>query len=89
MDKLGVTYPVLKPRRRTSGDWRGVATLPVTFLIDEKRTILRRYVGATPEQIDAMVDDVEAVLEGKPLGPMVIPDRPDVANPEDRPKDSR
>lgn len=89
VDKLGVTYPVLNLRRRTSRDWRGVATLPVTFLIDEKRMILRRYVGASPEQIDAMVNDVELVLDGKPLGPMVMPGRSDVANPEDRPKHSR
>ena len=84
--KLGVTYPMIKPRPRTSGDWGGVATLPVSFLIDDKRTILRRYVGASPEQLDAMVRDVEGVLAGRPLGPMLLPDEPDVAKPEDRPK---
>ena len=84
--RMGVTYPMIKPRPRTSGDWGGVATLPTSFLIDDKGTILRRYVGATPEQIDAMVSDVQGVLVGRPLGPMLIPDKPDVANPEDRPK---
>jgi hypothetical protein len=58
--------------------------LPTTFVIDSNGIIVRRYVGATAEQIKGLVADVEALLAGEPLGPMVIPDKPSVATEEDR-----
>jgi hypothetical protein len=46
---------------------------PTSFLIDREGKIVRRYVGASPEQIEGLVQDVEAVLAGRPLGSMVMP----------------
>jgi hypothetical protein len=57
--------------------------LPTTFLIDRKGVILRRYVGATPEQIEGLVYDIKATLAGLPLGPFVMPKVPAVATEED------
>lgn len=78
-DELGVTYAVVQPHKEMARTWKGVGILPTTFLIDQQGKVLRRYVGATEEQVLGLVGDVEAVLEGRPLGPMVIPDSPAVA----------
>jgi thiol-disulfide isomerase/thioredoxin len=83
-DALGVSYDIVKPRRQYAKRWTGVGILPTTFLIDGSGKILRRYVGATEEQIDGLVTDIEATLAGEPLGPLVIPDEPAVATEEDR-----
>ena len=47
--------------------------LPTSFLIDGDGRVLRKYVGATTEQIEGMKRDIANVVEGKPLGPQVIP----------------
>ena len=68
-----MTYPVIRPAKGVAGAWGGGGTLPLTFLIDGEGRVLRRYVGATEEQIEGLVRDVEAALRGEPLGPPVIP----------------
>jgi len=85
-DSLGVRYPVIRTHRGIMPMWRGVGALPATFLIDGSGKILRRYVGATAEQIDGLVYDIEAALAGKPLGPFIFPEKPAVATDEDRRK---
>ena len=52
----------------------GLETLPTTFMVGPEGKILRRYVGATPEQIEGLIADVEAKLEGRQLPTMVIPE---------------
>ena len=47
---------------------------PTTFLIDREGKVVRRYVGASPAQIDGLMEDVDAVLAGRPLGSMVLPE---------------
>jgi len=74
-----VTYPIVVPEARYLDEWGGVAVLPLTFLMDGEGKILRRYIGATPEQIAGLVADVEAALAGTELGPVIIPDKPFVA----------
>lgn len=73
VDTWGVTYSILRASPKTSKEWGGISALPASFLIDRKGTILRRYVGATPEQTAGLVADMEAVMAGRPLPPMVIP----------------
>jgi thiol-disulfide isomerase/thioredoxin len=76
---LPVSYPIVLPEARYLDEWGGVSSLPLTFLVDGKGKILRRYIGATPEQMDGLVTDVEAALDGKPLGPVIMPKKPFVA----------
>ena len=80
---LPVSYPIVVPEARYLDAWGGVSSLPLTFLVDGEGKILRRYIGATPEQMDGLVVDVEAALEGKPLGPVIIPQKPFVATGDD------
>jgi thiol-disulfide isomerase/thioredoxin len=80
-EPLGVRYPVLEASPETNRLWGGIHALPTTFLVDDRGKILRRYVGATPEQIQGLVDDVEAVLEGRKMGNLVIPAEPAVSEP--------
>jgi thiol-disulfide isomerase/thioredoxin len=84
VDALGVTYTVALPHKETGRKWKGVSVLPATFLIDEQGILVRRYVGATEEQVQGLVRDVEAFLEGRPLESMVIPEAPATATEADR-----
>jgi thiol-disulfide isomerase/thioredoxin len=86
LDELGITYRVVRPRPRYLSQWAGTSVLPTSFLIDADGTIRRRYVGATTEQIDALVYDLEAALEGRPLGPIVVPETPNAVSDADRPR---
>jgi thiol-disulfide isomerase/thioredoxin len=85
-DSLSIDYPLISTTDRWLSGWGGLSILPRTYLIDDQGLILRVYVGATPKQIEAMVFDIEAALDGRTMGPVVVPDAPDVATPEDRDK---
>ena len=80
---LPVSYPIVLPEARYIDEWGGVSSLPLTFLVDGQGKVLRRYIGATPEQIEGLVADIEAALDGKPLGPVIIPTKPFVATGDD------
>jgi thiol-disulfide isomerase/thioredoxin len=84
LDPLAVTYPIVRPHRAVNADWGGLVTFPTTFLIDAQGRIVRRYVGATPEQIAGLARDVEAFLAGQPLGTMVVPDKPSFVGDQER-----
>ncbi len=73
---LGVTYPVLRGGAEISEQWGGIGILPTSFVVSAQGKLVRKYVGATPEQVRGLVADVEALLEGRPLGKIVEPARP-------------
>jgi len=74
LDEVGVRYPTMRATLDTLRGWGGIGMFPTTFLIDREGKIVRRYVGASPAQIDGLVEDVDAVLAGRPLGSMVMPE---------------
>jgi hypothetical protein len=83
-EALGVTYPLITPHKGSTDRWTGLSVLPATFLIDQDGVLLRKYVGATAEQIVGLVHDVEEALVGRPLGPFIMPEKPVVATEADR-----
>jgi thiol-disulfide isomerase/thioredoxin len=85
LDQVTVEYPIVKPDVRWLNDWGGISVMPLTFLVDGEGKIMRRYLGATEEQIKGLIYDVEAALDGRELGPIVVPDVPNVATEADKP----
>ncbi len=81
---LAVTYPIVHPSHHVNADWGGIVVMPITFLVDRQGRIVRRYVGATPEQIAGLESDVAAYLDGRPLGTMVMPATPSFVGDEER-----
>jgi thiol-disulfide isomerase/thioredoxin len=75
----GATYPLVRGTNKIEAAWEGVVVLPVTYLISKQGTIVRRYVGAAPELTQSLVRDAEALLDGRPLGPLELPPIPDAA----------
>jgi thiol-disulfide isomerase/thioredoxin len=73
LEPLGVTYEIVEAHKTVDRFWRGLTVRPSSFLIDGSGKILRRYVGATPEQIAGLRADIEAVLAGRAMPPQVIP----------------
>ena len=73
LEPLGVTYEIVEAHKTVDRLWGGLAVRPTSFLIDRQGKILRRYVGARPEQIEGLREDIEALLGGRPLAPQVIP----------------
>ena len=86
-DQVPVEYPLLTSNDRWLSPWGGLNILPRTYLVNNEGRVLRHYIGATAAQVEAMIYDIEAALEGRPLGPVVIPEKPDVATPEDAAED--
>jgi thiol-disulfide isomerase/thioredoxin len=74
LDEVGARYPTMRASLDTLKTWGGIGMFPTTFLIDREGKIVRRYVGATPAQIEGLIGDVDAVLAGRPLGSMVMPE---------------
>jgi thiol-disulfide isomerase/thioredoxin len=81
---LGVNYPIIRPSPHVNRDWGGIVVMPITFLVGRDGRIVRRYVGATPEQVAGLAADVEAVLAGRPMAPMVIPESKGFVGDEER-----
>jgi thiol-disulfide isomerase/thioredoxin len=80
--EVPVTYPIVIPELRDVERWGGVSHFPTTFLVDGDGKILRRYIGAAPEQIEGLLVDIEAALDGRELGPIIIPEKPLVSTEE-------
>ncbi len=59
---LGATYRVVRIDSDTANNWGGINILPTTYVIDEKGRVIKRYVGATPEQLLRMKLDIEGLL---------------------------
>ena len=71
---LGIGYTVIKPNRRFAKAWGGINLIPTSYLIGADGKILRKYIGARPEQIEGMLADIENLLDGRELAPQVIPE---------------
>jgi len=67
VEETGARYPILLGDVSVAQKWT-VGLLPTTFLVDGKGIVVRRYVGATPQQIEGLIADAEAFLDGRPLG---------------------
>lgn len=75
-ENAGVSYPIVRGDLDVSNTWGGIGTIPTTFLVNAQGRIARRYVGTTPEQLDAIRTDLEALLAGRPLGKLPEPPAP-------------
>ena len=85
LDDVGVTYTTFRAGPVIKKYWVGTqGSLPNSYLIGKDGRVIRRYVGASPEQIEQLKSDLLAVLEGRPLGMLILPGQGDVATPEDR-----
>jgi len=84
VEERGVIYPLIRPWRRYTADWGGMALLPMTFMVDQQGKVVRRYVGASADQIVAMEEDIRAQLAGRPLAAMVIPEETTAVSDQDR-----
>jgi thiol-disulfide isomerase/thioredoxin len=71
LSDLKITYPVVMGDPRMAQKWF-VDLLPTSYLVRADGTVARRYVGATEEQTAAMIADIEALLDGRPLPAMVL-----------------
>ena len=77
---VGATFLTIRTPGRVATAWGGVGTLPTTFMVDDKGRLIRRYVGFTEQQSEALAQDVENVLAGKPLGPVVLSEQSEVVS---------
>ena len=88
LEQMDISYTVVRPRQRYVGAWAGTSVLPTSFLLGGDGYIRRRYVGAAPEQIDGLIYDLEAALDGRPLGPYIVAETPNaVTEPPPEPRD--
>jgi thiol-disulfide isomerase/thioredoxin len=81
LESMGVSYPTVRADRKFLGQWGGVGSLPTSYLVNKNGRVARRYVGASDEQIEALIYDIEALLDGRPMGPMVMPEVPAAQTP--------
>jgi len=73
-DAAKVTYRVAADAEKdTQRAFGGVSTVPTSFLLDGKGTILRKFVGTSPKQMEAVAKDIDDVLAGRPLGAPYLP----------------
>jgi len=80
VEETGARYPILFGDVSVARKWT-VGLLPTSFLVDGKGVVVRRYVGATPQQIEGLIADAEAFLEGRPLGTVADTDPSGVTTP--------
>lgn len=59
---LGVDYRIVRGDTDLSNVWGGIGILPTTFVVNSRGRVVKRYVGATPEQIARLKSDVEALF---------------------------
>jgi thiol-disulfide isomerase/thioredoxin len=81
MNEVSVSYTIIRPDAIVDHYWGGISIKPTSFLVDRDGRILRKYVGAKPEQTAGLAADVQAVLDGQPMPTQVVP--PESALPPD------
>ena len=81
LEHVPVTYTIVWPDAIVDHRWGKINLKPTSFLVDQDGKILRRYVGASADQIEGLVADVEAVLDDRPLPKQFMP--PAEALPDD------
>ena len=82
---IGVTYTVFRAGSTIRKHWSGSqGSLPNSYLVGKNGRVIRRYVGASDEQVEQLKSDLVAVLEGRPLGRLILPTAGDFATAEDR-----
>ncbi len=69
---VGVTYTILKLDGLHEKEWLHVGVVPTSFLINADGKLMRKYIGAQPEQVEGMLRDLEDAVAGRPLKPMVF-----------------
>lgn len=75
LTQAGAGFPLYAARLiDMDAAWGGLRVAPVSFLIDRQGKLVRRYVGAAPEQWTGLGADVAAALDGKPLPMQVLPE---------------
>ncbi len=74
LEDVPVTYPIIRPDAIVDHLWGGIAVKPTSFLVNSEGRILRKYVGATPAQIEGLFEDIKAVLDGRPMATQVMPE---------------
>jgi thiol-disulfide isomerase/thioredoxin len=85
LGEIGVTYPVFRAGSTIRKHWPGSAgSLPNSYLVGKDGRVIRRYVGASSEQVEQLKSDLVAALEGRPLGPLILPSVGDFATAADR-----
>jgi len=73
LEQIPLTYTIIRPDAIVDHSWGRINLKPTSFLVNQDGRILRRYVGASAEQIKGLVADVEAALVGSPLPTQVMP----------------
>jgi len=69
-----VSYRILVDSRKAAQHaFGGVATVPTTFLLDGQGKIVRKFVGTSAKQLEALAKDIDDVLAGRPLGAPYLP----------------
>jgi len=85
LEQMGVTYTVFRAGPSVKKYWIGSqGSLPNSYLVGKDGRVIRRYVGAGPAQIEQLKSDLVAVLEGRPLGMLILAGEGDFATAEDR-----
>jgi thiol-disulfide isomerase/thioredoxin len=69
-DSLGVNYTIMQASNDIVKGWGGLGVFPTTVFVDSEGKIVRRYLGASEEQLAEMTGDIEKLIAGEPLGPM-------------------
>lgn len=68
-------YPLYRARLvEADVAWGGLRVAPMTFLVNREGKLVRRYVGAAPEQLTGLGEDIAAALEGRILPMQVLPE---------------
>jgi len=73
---LGIRYPLMRADTAMDAAWGGIRTFPTSFLVSREGKILRRYIGAAKVMREAMANDIGALVEGRPMGTLPMPDNP-------------
>jgi thiol-disulfide isomerase/thioredoxin len=68
-----VRYEVFWGGPPAEAAWQGIGLLPTTYLVDSRGTIVRKYVGTSPDELAAVKKDIDDFLAGRPLGDPYVP----------------